>query len=160
MLVNTWLFLKFDIQVMSFTTDHTESFFNNLSTSFFNNTADLNLINYYYQPIKISEAVESVSDRSINLLSITNEKKYNKIYISSHNNIYDFTVADNIQHTYIIQIKKFDDVNYIVPLCLSASKEYTDLNDKRLDIRYLIQELDNIEAIKNKLVTFKKIVLI
>ena len=160
LLVNTQLFLKFDIYLMKFTTAMPASFFQSYASDLFSNTADLDLMNYQHNPIKIADAVESVSDRQFQVLDVTNQKRYKQIHITSHDDIYKFDADDTVQNMFLIQIRKFDKVNYIVPVAISVDREYLDKNSNSLDLRNVLQEEDNLTKIKETMTTFRKIILI
>jgi len=87
---------------MYFNDTTTEDFYNNYSNQLFNNQIDLNIMKYYYNPIMISGAVPSMSSKTERVINITNQKKYNEIFIGSYNDIYNFQIPTNTGHVYII----------------------------------------------------------
>jgi hypothetical protein len=87
---------------MKLTTAKSDGFFENYSTDLFNNVTDIDLMSYYYNPIKIVDAVNSVDDRTFEILNITDQKNYKKIHIASHADIYNFSIESNVKNVFIV----------------------------------------------------------
>ncbi len=145
--------------VMSFTTSNTEYFYNTLSTDLFSNDQDIDDMRYWYNPIKITDAVESVTDKVEQDIHI-GKKNYTKIHIESHDNIYNMTFDYNIRDVFIVQMKSFDKDNYIAPVCIRVDEEWLRYYHQKLDLSNLIQERSNISSVNYLLSNFRKAIFI
>ena len=159
LLVKTQLFLTMDMYVMTFKNSNSEFFYNELSSNLFSNDQDIDVMNYWYNPVKILDAVKSISDKTEQDIHV-GKKNYTKINITSHNDIYNMTFNEDIKDVFIVQIKRFDKDNYISPVCIRVDEEQLKEYNHNLDLSALLQERSNIKLINNLLSDFRKAIFI
>jgi len=144
---------------MSFTSNKTDFFYNQLINGLFDNTQDIDLMNYNYSPIKMMDVVTGVDKKTTQEVTI-GFKKYNKIFIESHNNLYNMTFDPNIKNVFIVYLKRFDKDNYIAPVAMKVNETFLLKNNHVLNLGYMLQELDNKREVFNLLSYFKKSIFI
>lgn len=95
------MFLTMDMYVMTFNNPNNEFFYNKITNDLFTNEQDIDLMNYYYNPVKMLDVVTSLDKKTQSTFNI-GFKQYNKINIDSHNHLYNMNFPINIKDVFII----------------------------------------------------------
>jgi len=101
LLVRTWVFLTMDMYVMSFKDPNTDYFYDQLSSKLFNNEQDIDVMKYWYNPVKMVDVVESVTQKTETDIHV-GKKNYTMIHIQSHEDIYNMSFSSDIKDVFIV----------------------------------------------------------
>lgn len=151
--ISTWIFMLFDLYVVSYKNEKNESYINDLFSGLKNNT--LHLDNFLKENTYsiYSKVITDISDAiSINDYNLSH-KLINKININTAN-VYKWIEPNDSKMVIAFQIKKFDNLNYIMPIMVTFSEQYLDNSERNLNLDQFYEFLNNRKEILEMLNKF------
>ena len=155
--LSTQMFVLFDLYIIRYTEEKNVTYINNLQNDFINKNINFsNFIEsndvYIYNQI-VTNLSESLSITEYNL----NYKPINNISINT-NGAYKQTEPENTKTLVAVQVKKFDDVNYIIPNMLSLDLNYLKSVDRYIELDNFFEFLNDTKEQDNLLTNFSNVI--
>ena len=149
--------MLFDLYIIRYDDSKSKQFIESLQNEFLNNEINLtefiesNNVSIFNQVISnLSEAID-ISSYDLNY------KPINNIKINT-NDIYKQIEPSSTETLLALQIKKFDDINYIVPVMLSVDYEYLESIDRDIQLDNFFEYLNDTKDQDKLLTNFSNIV--
>lgn len=154
--LSTQMFVLFDLYIIRYTDEKNNAYVNNLQNDFVNNDINLTEFNennnlYIFNQI-VTDLSQSLEISEYNL----NYKPINNISIDT-NNVYKQTEPESTKTLIALQVKKFDDINYIVPNMLSLDLNYLTLVDRYIELDNFFEYLNDTKEQDNLLTNFSNV---
>lgn len=155
--LSTQIFMLFDLYIIRYDDNKSNQFISLLWNKFLNNEINLtefiesNNVSIFNQVISNLSEVIDISSYDLNY------KPINNIKINT-NDIYKQIEPSSTETMLALQIKKFDDINYIVPVMLSMDYSYLESIDRNIQLDNFFEYLNNTKDQDKLLTNFSNIV--
>ena len=149
--------MLFDLYIIRYDDNKSNQFISLLWNKFLNNEINLtefiesNNVSIFNQVISNLSEVIDISSYDLNY------KPINNIKINT-NDIYKQIEPSSTETMLALQIKKFDDINYIVPVMLSMDYSYLESIDRNIQLDNFFEYLNNTKDQDKLLTNFSNIV--
>ena len=149
--------MLFDLYIIRYDDNKSKQFIESLQNKFLNNEINLtefiesNNVSIFNQVISNLSEVIDISSYDLNY------KPINNIKINT-NDIYKQIEPSSTETLLALQIKKFDDINYIVPVMLSVDYEYLESVDRDIQLDNFFEYLNDTKDQDKLLTNFSNIV--